>query len=324
MEVHARYTLIGLFALAVIGAVFMFVYWIEAGGGLTDRTTYRIRFADPVAGLSKGSAVLFNGVRIGEVTHLALDDKRPSDVEVEVAVDRSAPVRSDTNVGVEFQGLAGAPTVALAGGSPNLPLLADAAREKRVLTAEKNSGQTMTQAARSVLRNIDTVVTQNAEPLRNAIASIDKFTAALARNSDKVDGIIAGLDRLTGGGSKPVARIYELAPATKFAPIAAFPSGVMQIPEPSALARLESDRLQLGGMATKSGELAQWPDLLTRVVQSALLRSFENAGYKRVLGRAPEAAKVDYQLLVDIRRFELLSQAPSKAAVELGARIMKS
>ena len=69
METHARYATIGMFALAVIAAALGFVYWLSGPGGL-ERAVYRIRFEGPVNGLLPGSPVLFNGVRIGEVTDI--------------------------------------------------------------------------------------------------------------------------------------------------------------------------------------------------------------------------------------------------------------
>ena len=124
MEIRARYMLIGLFTLAVIGAGLLFIYWLNASGGLGKRAAYRIRYDSPVSGLLKGSAVLFNGVRVGEVTALQLDAANPRDVMVAIAIDRTAPVRSDTIASIEFQGLTGAPVVSLAGGTASLPLIA--------------------------------------------------------------------------------------------------------------------------------------------------------------------------------------------------------
>ena len=324
MEVHARYFLMGLFALVVAGAGFAFVYWLEAGGGLGERTTYRIRFGDPVAGLSKGSAVLFNGVRVGEVTSLGLDAAHPTDVAIDIAVDSKAPVRADTRAGIEFQGLAGAPAIALTGGSASLPLLAAADAKTRVLDAVPKAGQSVTQAARETLLRLDSVIADNADSLKSAIASIDTFASALARNSDKVDGILGGLERLTGGGTKPKLRMYELRAATSFAPIATFPTGQMQVPEPTTLAHLENEKILLDGGENGRLEDGQWADVLPRVVQVGLVRSFENAGYKHVLGRAPDGVKADYQLVADIRRFQISSGPPASAEVEMGARIVKA
>ena len=43
------------------------------------------------------------------------------------------------------------------------------------------------------------------------ITNLDTFAGALARNSDKLDGIVAGLERMTGGAAKARAPIYDLA-----------------------------------------------------------------------------------------------------------------
>src|SRR5581483_9172789 len=117
METRARYALIGLFMLAVIAASFAFVYWLENKGGFSQRETYQIRFQGPVSGLLAGSAVLFNGIRVGEVTNLSLPADAPDQVIVTIGVDPSTPIRSDTQVGLETQGLTGGAAVTLRGGT---------------------------------------------------------------------------------------------------------------------------------------------------------------------------------------------------------------
>ncbi|MGE0698835.1 MAG: ABC-type transport auxiliary lipoprotein family protein [Hyphomicrobiaceae bacterium] len=322
MEVNARYVLMGVFALAVIGLGFGFVYWLEVGTGLGARMAYAIRYDGQVAGLLRGSAVLFNGVRVGEVTGLSLDARKPGEVLVTISVEPRTPVRADTRVGIDFEGLTGSPVVALSGGTASLPLFSmDPSRPVPILVAEPNAGQSMTQAAREVLRGLDRVIADNAAPLKSAVASIETFAGALARNSDKVDRIMAGLDRLTGGTTKPAAQVFDLRPATSFPPIASVPKGLLQIPEPTMLAHLETDKIVLSGGGGPRLEGTQWPDVLPRVMQSALLRSFENAGYRRVIGRAPEGAKPDNQLIVDVRRFQIATGAAPVAEVEIGARI---
>ena len=64
--------------------------------------------------------------------------------------------------------------------------------------AKAGAGQDWTQAARDAFQHIDGILSDNSESLHDAIANIDTFSDALARNSDKVDGILAGLERMTG------------------------------------------------------------------------------------------------------------------------------
>lgn len=326
MEIRARYTLIGLFTLAVIGAGFAFVYWLNTTAGLGQRVIYRIRYDSPVAGLLKGSAVLFNGIRVGEVTELHLAPDAPSDVTVEIAVERRVPMRADTKVGIDFQGLAGSPVVSLVGGTVSLPLLMPTKGEPPVLTAEKNAGLGMTQAARDVLRHIDAVVTDNSVPVRNLIANIDKFSGALARNSDRVDGIIAGLERLTGGGPKTPPRIFELAAAKAFPGLNRRPDAQLLVLEPTALSELDTEKILVRRPDWEGPPpvAAHWPDMLPKVVQARIVQSFENAHYMKALGRVPEGTRGDFRLLIDIRSFQVSGGAGSAAEVELAGKIVSA
>src|SRR3972149_9580966 len=113
METRARYALIGLFMLAVIAAGFGFVYWLENKGGFAQREVYQIKFQGSVSGLLIGSAVLFNGIRVGEVTGLGLNADAPQEVIATIAVVNGTPIRADTQVSIETQGLTGG---AAAGG----------------------------------------------------------------------------------------------------------------------------------------------------------------------------------------------------------------
>ena len=184
----------------MIAAAFGFVYWLHNSGGLTERTVYRVHFENTVSGLLKGASVLFNGIRVGEVTNLQLDTNNPQVITATIAVDAGTPVRADTKVGLDFQGLTGVPVVTLQGGSAPLNAAHKASSEPFVLTADPSAGQSMTNAARDTLRRLDTILTDNAEAIHSTMANLNTFTDALARNSGKLDGIVAGLERLAGGG----------------------------------------------------------------------------------------------------------------------------
>ena len=72
MEIRAPYVVVGAFVLSAIVAVFGFVYWLDNVGGIGKRESYQLVFTDPVPGLLVGAGVLFNGIRVGEVTALAI------------------------------------------------------------------------------------------------------------------------------------------------------------------------------------------------------------------------------------------------------------
>ena len=113
METRAPFIIVGAFVLATIGAVFGFVYWLHNTGGTGARTVHHIQFDGSVSGLLVGAAVLFNGIRVGEVTHLGLAADNPRQVDATIAVTSGTPVHTDTKVGLDFQGLTGVPVIAL-------------------------------------------------------------------------------------------------------------------------------------------------------------------------------------------------------------------
>jgi phospholipid/cholesterol/gamma-HCH transport system substrate-binding protein len=326
METRARYALIGLFILAVIAATFGFVYWLENKGGFAERESYQIKFQGSVSGLLIGSAVLFNGIRVGEVTGLGLNADAPQDVIATIAVARGTPIRSDTVVNIETQGLTGGAAVALKGGSASSPLAAGEGGAPALLIAAPQAGQDWTQAARDAFQRVDDVLAQNSESLHSAIENIDTFSDALARNSDKVDGILAGLERMTGGSSNPAQQpIYDLAAATGFpAPPEKTPDWLLVVPEPTTLMGFNVDKILLQPAEGESVPLAdaRWGDNLPILFQARLIESFENAGYARSVSRTRDGVASDFQLLIDIRSFQISTASGPTAEIDFIAKLV--
>lgn len=321
MEIRAPYALIGLFVLVAIGAVFGFVYWMHNAGGLQTRTTYQVRFENTVAGLLRGAAVLFNGIRVGEVTDLQLSPDNPRLITATIAVATSTPVRQDTRVGLDFQGLTGVPVIALEGGSAQW---STPSGEQRVLVADPLAGQSMTQAARDALRRVDSVLAENSEPLRDTIANLKTFSAVLARNSDRVDGILAGLERMSGGGPANVPPVVYDLTAPRVFPAAKAPAGLLTVMEPTAILMFDTQKILVrpSGAEDPTFANARWSDNLPKLLYARVVQSFENADLLRSVTRPVDGITADYQLLIDIRSFQLLMSAEPVADVAFAARLL--
>jgi phospholipid/cholesterol/gamma-HCH transport system substrate-binding protein len=321
MEIRAPYVLIGGFVLAVIAAGFGFVYWLHNAGSLTERTTYRIHFENTVSGLLTGAAVLFNGIRVGEVTALDLDTSNPNRVTATIAVAANTPVRADTKVGLDFQGLTGVPVVSLQGGSKPLSTTPG---QPPTLTADPLAGQSMTTAARDALRRLDLILADNADDLRTTIANLNTFSAALARNADKLDGIVKGLERLTGGEAANAPRVvYDLAAAKTF-PSMDKPRGPLVVADPSSLLLFETRKILVRPSGNEDPTFggAEWSDSTPKLVQTKIIQSFENAGL--AVARSSENVTADNQLFLDLRKFQLSASAARSAEVEFGAKVVSA
>src|SRR6195952_4732588 len=192
METRANYILIGSFTLAVIAAAIGFVLWFQSLHTTKQRGPLRVIFEGPAAGLRNGGSVTFNGIRVGEVVSVKLDN--PRRVVALAMVENSTPIRKDTLVGLEFQGLTGVAAIALKGGeeaAPAVPLDEDGVP---ILTADPNALQDVTEAIRATLQNINKVVSDNQEAVKNSLHNLETFTGALARNSEKIDNVMLKVD----------------------------------------------------------------------------------------------------------------------------------
>src|SRR5665213_1789550 len=101
METRAKFALIGLFTICVIAAAFGFIFWFSGSRGGANLKTYQVVFDTPVTGLSQGGAVLFNGIRVGEVAALNFDSRDPRLVVARVNISPDVPVKVTTKARLE-------------------------------------------------------------------------------------------------------------------------------------------------------------------------------------------------------------------------------
>jgi phospholipid/cholesterol/gamma-HCH transport system substrate-binding protein len=324
METHARYILIGLFVIVASLAGFGFVYWLHATGGLGERTIYRVRFENTVSGLRTGAAVSFNGIRVGEVTNLQLNPGNPGQVFVTIAIDTGTPVRSDTQARIDVQGLMGSPSIALSGGSPNLPALVASKGEPPLLVADASAGQDLTQTAREVLGRIDKILAENSNSLHDTIANFDTFSVALARNSKGIDTILAGLEKTFGGeASKGPLPTFDLtAPQIAAAP-SKKPGKELVVADLTTSVRNDTQRIIVVASDGQSSFLdnAQWADSTPKLLQAKIIQSLENANFLAGVGRPSDGLTNDFQLLIDLRSFQISLVSPPKAEITFMAQI---
>ena len=319
METRAPFIIVGAFVLAAIGAVFGFVYWLHNTAGTGVRTVHHVQFDGSVSGLLVGAAVLFNGIRVGEVTNLGLAADSPRRVDATIAVASDTPVHADTKVGLDFQGLTGVPVIALEGGKE-----VGTSTATQTLVADPAAGESMTQAARNALARVDTVLAENAEPLKSTIANLKTFTDGLAKNTGGLDSIVAGLVKMTGGGEPAIPKtIYDLSIPSDFASPKKPLKEQLVLPTPTAILLLDTQRF----LSTPNNELpgfsnAQWADSIPKMLQIKLIQSFENYDVAHAPLRATDNPGTNSQLVIDVRSFQINTDSELTAEIGFSARIL--
>jgi phospholipid/cholesterol/gamma-HCH transport system substrate-binding protein len=126
----------------------------------------------------------------------------------EILLDNSAPLRKDTAVGIEFQGLTGVAEIALVGGAPSAPPVPLDRDGTPILTADWSEQQSIT----DTLHNVDHFLIDNRETIKDAMLSFETYTASLKSKGDAIDSIVGRADDAFAGFDNTMARIDNAIP----------------------------------------------------------------------------------------------------------------
>jgi phospholipid/cholesterol/gamma-HCH transport system substrate-binding protein len=206
MKARASNLFIGTVTLAAIAVAFAGLLEfrkIRAGRQLGP---LRIVFEGSAAGLLKGGPVNFDGVQIGEVRSIKLDG--PRKIVALTMVDHRAPIRKDTAVGLEAQGLTGLMAISLIGGAPGAPPVPIDEDGIPTLSADLSEAQSI----RETLHNIDHVLVDNRQLIKDSLLSFENYTATLASEGDEIDDVMGKADASFASFDHVMARIDNAVP----------------------------------------------------------------------------------------------------------------
>jgi phospholipid/cholesterol/gamma-HCH transport system substrate-binding protein len=200
METKANYLMIGGFVLGALAFAFVFIFWITnfADGG----KRYLIVFEGSVAGLTSGSSVSFNGIKIGEVQTFALDPTDGRKVQVVVGLSEDTPVRENSRAKITSFGLTGGKGVEITPGTPDSPLLV-ATDEDPIPTIQAARGATgglfdaapaALDSANAFLRRLDELVAANEQAINSTMTNVDEFTTMLNSKDEEISQTIRELN----------------------------------------------------------------------------------------------------------------------------------
>jgi len=123
METRAHHVLIGLFTVIVVAGALLFGLWLAKSSVDTEFKDYEVVFNEAVSGLSKGSAVQYSGIKVGDVVTLRLDPKDPRRVLARIRLGGDTPIKEDTQAILALTGITGTSIIQLSGGTPQSPKL---------------------------------------------------------------------------------------------------------------------------------------------------------------------------------------------------------
>ncbi|MEQ1408078.1 ABC-type transport auxiliary lipoprotein family protein [Neorhizobium sp. Rsf11] len=128
---------------------------------------------------------------------------------------------------------------------------------------------------------------------------------------------------VTGCGSKANNDTFDLS-ITPSGQGPAVRNRQILVPEPTALKLLNSEQVVVRVSPSEIQYLAdsRWGDRLPALVQSKLVEAFENSGRLGGVGKPGQGLAIDYQVVTDIRAFEVTATSPRVANVEISAKLL--
>ncbi|HEX5314227.1 MAG TPA: MlaD family protein [Gammaproteobacteria bacterium] len=216
---RVSYSVIGAFVILLGGALVVGLLWLASGGLARNYTTYVIYLKSGAASLSADSAVLYNGVAVGQVSSIQLDPKNPSQALILLKIREGTPVKTDTVAMVETRGVTGSGYVELNGGKPTAPLLeAQPGQKYAVIPTKPGTLASLANAAQSaagrigqIAKRLDAILSdKNVNAISESLNNIREVTANFAAQSRALDSALANLDATLANTRKATADLPAL------------------------------------------------------------------------------------------------------------------
>jgi phospholipid/cholesterol/gamma-HCH transport system substrate-binding protein len=207
METRAHYVAVGAFVLALVFLGFTAVLWLAGTQFAVDYEHYDIFFKGAVTGLSKGAAVDYNGIRVGQVAEIEIDPNNVEQIRVTVEIKSSVVIKEDAAANVETNLLSGVSYILITRGTQEAKRLeAHDGQRYPVIRARRSTLASISARGPQLLEKLDDILDhlddllndRNREVFAATLDHVEKFTGALSAHSDDIGQIVAeGKNALT-------------------------------------------------------------------------------------------------------------------------------
>ncbi len=199
METNVNYTIVGVFVIGLTLAIILGIVWLSAGLSFQQHNTFKVYMSEPVGGLNIDSPVEFNGVPVGTVDTIELNDKHPGIVRLLVKIISNTPVTKGTVAVLSSRGLTGITYLALRDtGTDPTPLTADPGEDYPVIKTEpsfysrlEKAFNEITAELKKTSRSLNALFDpENREAFKQALANIRSISDTLVANDRQINAIL--------------------------------------------------------------------------------------------------------------------------------------
>ena len=202
MEAKTNYSMVGLLVLILGAGLVAASIWLSVGFDKKSYQIYVVYMHEAVSGLSEDAPVKYNGVKVGYVKSIRLNEDNPQEVQILLNIEHGTPITVSTTATLISQGITGTTYVGLAATSSDLtPLKAKKGELYPIIRAKPSLFNQLDGALKGVSENINGLTNdikqmfdkQNANNIKNILINSQKFTDMLDRNTPEIERIIKNI-----------------------------------------------------------------------------------------------------------------------------------
>lgn len=208
MEAHAKYTLVGSVVLALMVLIAFAALWLANKGDQGGSKFYTIYFKHfSLSGLQEDSPVSMRGIKVGNVRSLEIS---PSDIElvkVNIRINASVPVKTDTRGVINRNLLTGLANIELTNSSQGAPELEalPPGEEYPVIIEGQTQLEKLQSSLPELLENTNEMVREaalllssdNREKVTKMLSNLERITDRVVASENRIEDAMKGVRELT-------------------------------------------------------------------------------------------------------------------------------
>jgi len=169
-----------------------------------DYKDYQIVFPSSVAGLYVGSSVTYNGMQVGTVSNIEINDKFGNKIIALISIESKIKIKEDTFATLNMKGITGHMFIELNGGSARSPIVKTSAKQIYIIPYKESTLTAITQAAPIIVNDLHKLLLKfsgifnqkNQQNLENIINNINSFTKAANNLPSELSSAIKNINAL--------------------------------------------------------------------------------------------------------------------------------
>ena len=198
MEAKTNYFIVGLSVLILATGLLVAALWLSVGFDKKEYNTFTVYMREAVSGLTAESPVKYNGVKVGFISLIQLNDHDPQQVKLQIQVEEGTPITTSTKATLVAQGITGATYLGLTASSSTFIPLQKTADEPYPVIPHKTSffyelEKNITDATTGINRIFDK---ENAQHLKKSLDNLEKISTMIEQNNANLNKSLEGLPQL--------------------------------------------------------------------------------------------------------------------------------